>query len=386
MEDKMYSTNMEELLNDGLSKKFANVYLDQIEQERKNPMFDQDYAEWAYSKGFCAESACAYELTEENYQRYLSDYEYYKVWPLNSWEKIWVNDKMTLKYMLANSEFDGFMPRYYYYSTPNGLKSLIDNPYRYTNPGTPTIEEFCNVLKAKGELACKPCNGMMSKGFFKLSYMDEKYYMNNELISIDDICKVVQEHPNYIFTEYLHPCEQLGAINGHIHTLRIVTVNESGNSPTILGGYLRFSKESSGEANYITYEDPTVYNIFCRVDFTTGVFDDAKKIYINRIEDIEEHPDSHAKLSGKIEYFDDLKFLVLNLAKRFSTVEYMGYDIGITDQGFKLMEINTHPGIKYMQIFTPLFDVPFAKRYFMSKIQAIDMLDHKGKKERNDIV
>lgn len=71
-----------------------------------------------------------YGLTEENFTEYLSDYDYYRIWPLNSWTRIWVNDKMTLKYMLANTDLGDVMPKYYYYMSQDGLRALVDNPYR----------------------------------------------------------------------------------------------------------------------------------------------------------------------------------------------------------------------------------------------------------------
>lgn len=31
----------------------------------------------------------------------------------------------------------------------------------------------------------------------------------------------------------------------------------------------------------------------------------------------------------------------------------MGFDIGVTDKGFKYMEINSHPEIDYLQMYRP---------------------------------
>ena len=75
-----------------------------------------------------AESVAAYGLRENKIADYLSDYDYYRIWPLNSWNRIWINDKLTLKYMLADTEYSDFMPKYYYYMTPKGLKKLLDAP------------------------------------------------------------------------------------------------------------------------------------------------------------------------------------------------------------------------------------------------------------------
>ena len=58
-----------------------------------------------------------------------------------------------------------------------------------------------------------------------------------------------------------------------------------------------------------------------------------------------------------------------SISKRFFNVELMGFDIGITQNGIKIMEINTHPGIKYMQVYEPLLENEINKMYFETKIK-----------------
>ena len=94
---KKYSVNLEDLLQDGFSHKFATYYLSLVEKEMNNPYYDTEYVKWAHENGFLAENAYAYNLTPENMHLYLSDYEYYKAWPINNWTRLWVDDKMTLK-------------------------------------------------------------------------------------------------------------------------------------------------------------------------------------------------------------------------------------------------------------------------------------------------
>ena len=168
MEDVlMRSEKMDELLKDGFSKKFASYYLGLAQKEYNNPAYSTDFVKWSHSHGFLAESAAAYGLTENNLSYFLSDYDYYKIWPINSWTRIWINDKLTLKYLLANTKYGSIMPKYYYYTTPKGLKKLLDAPKQLESP---SIEEFKAVLAEVGQFACKPCNGTTSLGFFRMSF------------------------------------------------------------------------------------------------------------------------------------------------------------------------------------------------------------------------
>ena len=78
---------LDDLLKDGFSLKYANFYLRIVEKENNNKLFDKEYTQWAHSKGFLASWAGYYGLTEQNYKDYLSDYDFYRVWPLNDWTK-----------------------------------------------------------------------------------------------------------------------------------------------------------------------------------------------------------------------------------------------------------------------------------------------------------
>lgn len=123
----MYDWTIDGMLRAGFSKKMADYLHGLWKQEKESGLWAEEDLEWAHARGFLAESAVAYNLKEaEHIEDYLSDYEYYRIWPLNSWERIWINDKLTLKYMLAGTKYDRYMPKYFYYKTEDRLMPLMD--------------------------------------------------------------------------------------------------------------------------------------------------------------------------------------------------------------------------------------------------------------------
>ena len=76
---------------------------------------------------------------------------------------------------------------------------------------------------------------------------------------------------------------------------------------------------------------------------------------------------------------------ILGIAKLFSLVEYMGFDIGLTDRGPKIMEINSHPGIGYLQMFRGFFTDERLGKYFRAKIDMLEALSEREKLSRNGI-
>lgn len=370
---------LDNMLKDGCSKKFAMFFLGLLEHEKESGLFDESFLNWCHSNGYLAENASAYNLSKSNMDCYLSDYDYYKSWPLNDWTRIWINDKLTLKYMLSDTEFDKYMPEYYWYCSKDGLRSLINNSYKDNS-----FENFFALLSEKKEYACKPCNGSGAQGFVRIEDKNGKYLLNGEEKSKEDIVRFVKCNPNYLYTEFIYPHEELHRINPKIHTLRVIVLNEDGINPVITGGYLRFGHSGQGESNYLHTNDSM--NIYTEVNFDTGKFGNTKAVYINRTEDLNYHPDSGEALSGVLPNYELIKSSVLGIAKRFFGVEFMGFDIGVTDDGFKIMEINSHPGLGIPQMFHPYMSDERIKNYFQKKLGIVDNLSDEEKLRRNNIL
>ena len=381
----IYSSNIEDLLKDGYTRKFANYYLGQAKDYESIAAYDKDYSKWALSHGFLADSAYWYGLNEHNFKDYLSDYEYYRVWPLNNWTRIWINDKLTLKHILGATEYGELMPEYYYYTSPDGLVPLVDCPIQKR---VHSINDFCEVLRIVRNMGCKPCNGTSSIGFFKLSYENEEYRYNDERIGVERLAEIVKNSTNYVFTEYLTSGGYLGQLNEQIHTLRLVVVNPIGVEPRIIGGYLRIPKSNTGAANYLHLEGESIsdYNIVADVNPISGEWGATKKIYVDKADDIMYMPETDLKLTGVIEDYSRLRQMVLGIADRFRNVEYMGFDLCVSTKGFKCMEINSHPGMRHMQIFKSFLADDYTREYFERKIDAIDRMSVQEKILRNAII
>lgn len=370
---------VEQMMNDGFTIKMANFYHELMAKEWECGLWDDDFIEWAHSNGFLAESASAYNLSEDNMSDYISDYNYRKIWPLNSWERIWINDKLTLKYMMAHTEFDKYMPRYFYYvDAKRGLLSLIDNKQKEN-----TMDAFFECLNNEKVFACKPCNGAGSQGFYKLAFENNEYSINGKVVSKEDIVDFVFSHKNFVFTEYLYPSEQMKKYSPIIHTLRVVVANDSGNDPFIVGGYLRFANETTGAANHMTGTTSEEFDLDTEVDWKTGRFYNPKAVSLTGVKYLSAHPDNGMVIDDTIDCWDEIKSFVEEFPKTYCLCEYLGFDLCVSNQGIKLMEINSHPGIKHMQIVKPMMLKKETKEFFEKKIEMMSNLSSAEIKARH---
>lgn len=348
-----------------------------------NDLFDKDYALWAHSYGFCAKKACVFHLSEDNIDDYMSDYDYERVWPLNSWQRIWINDKLTFKYMMSGTPLDKYLPEYYYYSTATDVLPLTDSGLK------PGITGFLDTLRAVGEFACKPCNGSRTVGFAKLSYKDGSYHINNKPCSEDDIKKFVHDNPNFVFIEFLHPSAQMAKISPIINNLRLQVFNPTGVEPVIGASYFRIAMDVNGDdskTNYVypSKQDSGNYNIW--FNWKTGEFGRGAILYANRVVDSPCSPDTGNLAEGVLEGWQEVVDLTLEMSSRLNPLEYMGYDVCITDKGPKVIEINSHSGARYLQYFQPFYKDEYMETYFKDKVAQIEALGPEEIARRNKVM
>lgn len=373
---------VEALCEKGFTARMARQYLAALEREDQSDLFDPTYRTWAHEHGFFAESACTYGLNDSNVGRYLSDYEFHRLWPLNGWQRIWINDKLTLNAIVQGSDLERYVPSYFYYSEPHRLLPLCGSSY------APGFEGFLATLRTQGEFACKPCNGAKALGFHRLAYENGAYTIDGASATEQELCDFVKAHPNYVFTEYLHPSKQFEEIDPLIHTLRILVLNPSGVDPYPVASYLRFGIHHADDKNFSNYTPPREagtcsYN--AQVDLETGAYGNGKLAYANRVVQAPEHPITGIRVEGTIPQWSEVLDVLRKFSLKVGACEYLGFDIGMTESGPMVMEINSHTGVKYLQLFQPAFDNDVLARYYQTKMAAIDALTGEDLLARNRI-
>lgn len=79
---------------------------------------------WAYRHGFLSYRLPQYNITKDNHLNYISDFEYKWLRHINGKYRHWMEDKITVKYIV--SDFRECFPGYYYYiSVKNGQNKII---------------------------------------------------------------------------------------------------------------------------------------------------------------------------------------------------------------------------------------------------------------------
>lgn len=373
-------TNYEKLLEKvrglGMDYRWSKMFVKKLrDDENAFPVEDDEKKKWALERGFYPGRIELYGLTEENYRNYVPDYQYFMLHPMNNHFLKWL-DKTTLKYVLNSNGCEDVMPEYYVYVE----NEQCGGRFTYLMDCPDDIKKdknfLMNLLKKKGTLAMKPNSGTSGGlGFIKLELTEEGLKENNKPIDINRFKEIQESMRNYIITEYAHQHHELAAVWPDSEcTLRVIMCKdptEDRYAPTTWScavSYARFGTSVNGGASNLSSGGVGV-----GFDFETGKYRDFCIRYKRFTPDgqwmLEKHPDTNAvwKTSG-LPNWEYVREKINNICQHVSSLDYMGLDIIITEEGMKLCEINSHPAIDYEQIMCgPTLSRPKINAFFEHK-------------------
>lgn len=313
---------------------------------------------WCWKRGFLSDKISYYGINEENYKEYLSDLEFYKLFPINNNYTKLIDDKLTLKYVLQ--PYNEYLPEYYYIIKNGNLQKIFDCEEIYKED----IDSLRKLLKNKKTLAIKLLEGEKGKGFLKFEEIEGKIYINNKEYSENDFKEFIKQLNGYIVTEYIHGNKEVEKIyDKSLNTIRIMYINDNGNA-YINKALIRIGNSKSG-----TVDNVSQGGLFSIIDMETGRFEKGYRYENGKLIDVEKHPDTQEKIIGQIPYWDEIKNKICQIGKYLFELEYLGFDVAVTENGFKIIEINSFQGIDFFQIKYPLKGKnEKTKKYFDRKI------------------
>lgn len=368
-----YDKLLEEMRHLGMDHKWSRMFVKKLaDDEKAFPMTD-DEKKWAMAKGFYPGRIRLYGLTDENCGDYLPDFNYFMLHPMNHHFRIWVNDKLSLKYVLNSNGCEDTMPEYYLYVENDGTYTyLMDAP-----ADIPKDKDFImNLLKQKKCLAMKPNSGTSGGlGFIKLEDREGQLYENNKPIDSARFDGIVSNMKNYIVTQYVKQHGDLARIWGESEcTLRVIMIKCPKADPysdsewRCTVSYARFGSSVSGGASNLSSG-----GIGIGFDFETGAFNDFAIRYKKFCPDgntlLHAHPDTEVVWKGEgLPNWGAVKEKIKAVCSHVSSLSYLGFDVIITEDGMKLCEINTHPACDYEQVMCgPILAKEYAREYFTAK-------------------
>lgn len=319
---------------------------------------------WSYKRGYYSFRIDQYGLNDKNWKDFLSDRDYNWLCPINNVYQKWIDDKMTYRHVIE--PFNYVAPRYYYHIMNRDGEQyairMIDCPEKYPS----TFEGIVDLLKDVGALAVKQSAGEHGDGFFKLSYKNGKYFINHDEVSRNDVIdKLTNLSCFYNVTEFLTMHDDLRHIYpGSVNTIRVMVLNPTGCEPFIANAYMRIGTGSTKMTDNIGYG-----GVFAKVDLETGKYYGAERLQNHIILPCPNHPDTNVFIEGYLPEWENVKKYLLDICRYFGQLEYLGFDVAISNEGVRILEIN-----KYQDLHRCAFYGEEIQNFYKQKIE--------GKKQR----
>lgn len=226
-----------------------------------------------------------------------------------------------------------------------GVMRLMDCPADCT----PDYDGIICLLCEKKALAAKLAMGSYGIGFYKLEAVNDGFLVNGKEKNEEEFRKFLGSLNDYIITEYVEMHPVLKKINPMaLNTIRVTLINENGNDPIIPFAFMRIGTKKSGAVDNTGHG-----GMLCRVDVDTGRFYDGEVLVDHVYIKSPNHPDTNEPIEGILPNWELIKSTLLDVARYFPQLRWLGFDIGITEDGFRIIEINSHQGLHKAHEYPP---------------------------------
>lgn len=295
-----------------------------------------------WKKGFSDITIGVCGITKNNYKGFLSNKDYIANHPYNGPYTSIIDNKLYLPMFLHR--YKEYIPKYYFFIDECGLLPLEDCtiPPPHGSVRIP-VSAFFEILGEQKILCLKHTHSSLGKGFMLVTQEGENFFLNKAPIDKGKLEKLILSMYQYIVTEYVvqHPYAS-AVCSTSLNTLRLLCVWDEEKKEFFLArSFHRF-----GSNGNIVDNIGSGNGILAFVDVEKGTLTADGVINNNNSGDIYVkdlvHPDRNIKLAGmRIPHFQEIKSKVLEICNNNSFMRYMGFDIAVTKNSFKIIEINS---------------------------------------------
>lgn len=197
-------------------------------------------------------------------------------------------------------------------------------------------DAFVQFLKKHQKIVAKPDRGSLGVGLEVVKYTDDQ-------AAKDYFAGISAERP-FVCEEFIRQHPALSQLNpASVNTLRVVSLLQDGEVEIVAA----ILKTGMGDDN-IT-DNLSLGGIGAQIDVATGIVCTFGKDF--HFHTFTHHPHTGAPILGlQIPYWDQVIALIKEAHMRLPQCLIYGWDIAITETGVDIVEANSRPGTRIMQV------------------------------------
>ena len=256
--------------------------------------------------------------------------------------RYWIYEKNPFKYQVL------FTDKYIQKLVLAGLNLPTPELFAMIGAGgtVATLSDFrSSVDSAPDEFVLKPVSARGGRGFRKITKRDGELLDAGQPIQLEELWESLQRdlERGVLMEEAAHNHPIVGRMNpSSLNTFRVITFHLPDKGWVPICSYLKV-----GRANSLV-DNSGAGGLLVRIDENgkTGSAVDFKTQ-----SEHSHHPDSGAALEGEvIEGVADVVQLAVNASAPFSQMGILGWDIALTPDGPRIIEVNASPSCDYPQV------------------------------------
>jgi hypothetical protein len=331
-----------------------------IQDERNNPS-GPSWSERlrAWRKGFLSYTHRFYGLDGRDASDYVSDRtRYLHISFLNEPYATVLHDKLLFHEVFRRHK--RLMPELYAILRRKNISPMSDREW------IGSIDDVLSLLSRKGRLVVK---GTWGHGGYTVAVLEERdgaVFLGGVAQSADEFRRFLATRRRHLLMEYVEQAAYAREIFPHsANTIRLQTFidDETGEAFMPLAMHRFGGRDTRGVDNF------TAGGAAANIDVETGVLgrgiregSDGRPVWIER------HPDTGARITGLvIPRWRETVAGVVAIAREHPYLPYVGWDVLLTDDGFRILEGNSNTAIRIFQAEKPMLADPRIRKFFQRR-------------------
>lgn len=288
------------------------------------------------SGGFLADQYVLYDLKHNDKSDYLSEFDWYRSRYINEPFDFAFNNKVICSEILKQYIR---VPENYFIKNKSVLYDFSEGVMR--------VDDICECLKEKHRLFIKPFALGKGNGVHTLETRDSIFFIDGKACSDDEFFCFLDKENDYIICEYMAQhgyAEKL--FDKTVNTIRLITIRDiSTHQFKVFFAVQRIGREST-----IPVDNGSKGGLAAKIDIKTGVLSEARCLHELCCYPV--HPDSGNRIKGvKIPMWDEIKREILEVCRKIPYMDFIAWDLLLTENGLCMIEANTSSGVNILQLW-----------------------------------
>lgn len=286
--------------------------------------------------GYLADQYILYDLKHNDKKDFLSELDWYKSRYINEPFDFAFNNKVIC------SEI---------------LEKYIQVPKNHFIKNKGIIYDFKSGVKNEADIICflehqkklflKPFALGKGNGVHMLSFFQSTFFLDNQVISRVSLMEFLNHREDYIICEYMQQHSYAEHLYSQtVNTIRFITMRNT-KSHEFEAFY---AVQRIGRKMTIPVDNGSKGGLVSRIDLDEGTLSAAKSLH--DLNEYQYHPESGSCIEGiRIPGWSQIKLQILEVCKKIPYMDFIAWDLLVTDQGVCVIEANSSSGVNIIQLW-----------------------------------